>query len=182
MGNLLIAVDPGSSASGAAAWGAGDWPSAAMAWTWRKSEVVITDPGGEWVADCDRDLAEAEIVSWWPVGASLLVEGLFVPSGYSRRNLSVGSTLPLAEHVGRLIQAYRSRSRVREVARPTSDEWRPVVGIPARTQRDRAEALAVDIATRAGWRIRGAKAAQGAIAEAICMYRAARIGPKEGLK
>ena len=179
LGTMLVAIDPGSTGAGAAAWGTDEWPSHAIAWTWRKSEVWIANTTGEWLASCDHDLAEAEIAGLLPLGAVVLVEGLFQPRGAMRGRFSVGSTLPLAEHVGRLIQAIRGRYRVRSVLRPLSDDWRPAVGIPARTQRDRAEGHAVEIAWRAGWRMGGTKAAIGAASEAVCMYRAARVGLPE---
>ena len=74
----------------------------------------------------------------WP---DLVVEGLFVPRARAGgRPVDPQSVIPLAEATGELIGGLGLRPR----ARPPANVWRPaMLGIPARTPADEAEAYAI---------------------------------------
>ena len=167
-----IAIDPGASSPGAAAWGT-DRVEGVIVWTWAAQSVSVRDARTGDVRgrfSSRRGCAEIGIVSFLPPVSALAIEGLYQPSGaYQRRRSSLGSILVLAEHVGALISAFQAGG-LTEITRPTAMEWRPRVGIPARTEARRAGGLAIEIAERHGWRFVGAVASQEAAAEAVLIW------------
>lgn len=171
---LLLGVDPG--ACGAAA--LVEWPSRRLVrwWVWttlerRGGEAVrlTTHPAFLYPLDVRGmpgvageildDLAGLE-----GPGLVLSVEGLF----------SCGQLcIPLAEATGELIGPLRSLT-TQPIRRPLSREWRPrILGIPATTKKEPAEAAAVRWAEGLG--LLGAehaaltKAERGALAEACAI-------------
>lgn len=171
---MRVAIDPGAATPGAAAVGRGSTPDAVYVWCWRvRSVEVLTtaDTTLRTVATgpLERGHAEAVIADVLGAGAEVALEGLYQPRGaYQRRRSSIGSILVLAEHCGALLAALRPVS----VVRPTCQDWRPRVGIPAGTEARRAGGLAIEVAERHGWRFRGSVAVQEAAAEAVCIYLA----------
>ena len=172
---IRIAIDPGASTPGAAAWGT-DRVDGVIVWTWAAQSVAVRDARtGDLLARVSslRGCAEIGIVGLLPPASALAIEGLYQPSGaYQRRRSSLGSILVLAEHVGALIAAFRAGGLPPDpVSRPTAIEWRPRVGIPARTEARRAGGLAIEIAERRlGLRFRGGAESQEAAAEAALIW------------
>lgn len=176
-----LGIDPGMN-SGAVVWLEADRKTVRMWWVWlkmkRKDGPAIRLKSLAGVVDCQSVGEAMEMVrqavdshlffASRPCSlAAISIEGLFV----GRRNgkLRVQDVLLVAESCGEIRHALRDLSPV--IHRPTANVWRPeAAGIPARCQKDKAEAWAITYARALfTWPEHGqklTKAEKGAIAEA----------------
>ena len=181
----LTTIDPGSSSPGSAVAGYPHAPRRIVWWTWAERSASVSTiyrNGDAWsvpyVTRCDRVDVEYLVhgtIAKDDATGTLVVEGVYQPAGWARRKSAVGTIIPLSEHVGRLIQAFRPDRPV--VLRPLADQWRAAVGIPPRMKAKAAGGMAIQIAQRNGMpRISASLDVQETIAESWCMFRAASAG------
>lgn len=168
-----LGIDPGMN-SGAVVWLEADRKTVRMWWAYvrmaRKDGPVVRLKSLAGVVDCQSVGNAMELVRLAVLGSmlsSISIEGLFV----GRRNgkLRVQDVLLVAESCGEIRHALRDLSPV--IHRPTANVWRPeAAGIPARCQKDKAEAWAITYARALfTWPEHGQKLTKqerGAVAEA----------------